>query len=141
MSEYKFRFIANQADSGIVFTSAKDSSNPIAPGNLAGWSSPSFKLTDSTILAELEEDGGHWVGSVHMLPEGVVNMSASYFPLKGAPDNIQFAGPIMMAQSESAIAIVGGGGKFAGAKGQARCVVAMSDKETPIYRYELSFTV
>jgi hypothetical protein len=44
-----------------------------------------------------------------------------------------------MAQRESAVAVVGGGGKFTGARGQARCVVSMSDRDTPIYRYELTF--
>jgi hypothetical protein len=141
MSNITFRFIANQADKGIVFTPAADSSNPMAPGNFAGWSSPSCRLTDSNVLAELAEDGGQWIGSVHMLPEGVVNMTATYFPVRGAVDNIQLAGALMTGQSESAVAVVGGGGKYAGAKGQARCVVAMSDKDTPIYRYEVSFSL
>jgi hypothetical protein len=44
----------------------------------------------------------------------------------------------MSAQSESAIAVVGGGGKYAGARGQARCVVAMSDENAPLYRYHVS---
>jgi len=141
MSEYTFRFLVNQADSGVIFTSAKVSSNPFAPGNQASWSSPSFKLSDATALQELEKDGGHWVGTVHMLPDNIFNMNATYFPIRGEADNIQFAGPIVASQSESAIAIVGGGGKYVGARGQARCVVAMSDKETPLYRYEVSFTV
>ena len=141
MSNITFRFIANQADKGIIFTPAADSSNPMAPGNFAGWSSPSCRLTDSHALADLEEDGGHWVGTVQMLPDGVVNMTATYFPVRGAADNIQLAGPLMMGQSESAIAVVGGGGKYARAQGQARCVFAMSDKDTPIYRYEVSFSV
>jgi len=138
MSEYTFRFLASQAAPTIVFTAA-DEANPMAPGNRAGWSSPSFKLSESNALASLVEDGGHWLGTVHMLPDHIFSMSATYFPVKGAVDNIQLSGPIMSRQPESAIAIVGGGGKFAGARGQARCVVAMSDKDTPIYRYELTF--
>lgn len=141
MSEYNFQFLVNQADNGVIFTPAKVSSNPFAPGNYAGWSSPSYKMSDSDVLADIEQDGGHWIGTVHMLPDNIVNMTATYFPVKGSPDNIQFAGPIMAGQSESAIAIVGGGGKYAGATGQARCVLAMSDKDTPLYRYHLSCRV
>lgn len=139
MSEYTFRFLASQAAEGIIFT-PPNSDNPVAPGNRASWSSASFKLTDSVALSDLVEDGGHWVGTVHMLPDHVVNMTATYFPVRGQVDNIQFAGPIMVSHEESAIAIVGGGGKFSGARGHARCVVAMSDKGTPLYRYELTFS-
>jgi len=141
MSKFTLRFLVSQAAPQIVFTTAADSTNPMAPGNMAGWSSPSFKLTDDNALDTLVEDGGQWVGTVHMLPDRVFNMTATYFPVKGSVDNIQFAGPIMSGHSESAIAIVGGGGKFAAARGQARCVVAMSDQETPIYRYVLEFEV
>jgi hypothetical protein len=140
MSEYTFRFLVSQAADGVVFTAA-DSPNPLAPGNLAGWSSASFRLTDSNSLSDLEPDTGHWIGTVQLLPDAVINMIATYFPVKGSLDNVQLVGPIMMGQDESAIAIVGGGGKFAGARGQARCVATMSDKQTPLYRYELKFTV
>ena len=140
MSEYTFRFIANQAAPGIVFTPAV-AEELVAPGNLAGWSSASFRLTDANELEALEEDGGHWVGAVHMLSDGIFNMTASYFPTRGSADNIQLVGPIMSGQPESAIAIVGGGGQFAGARGQARCVMAMSDQNTPLYRDELKFRV
>jgi hypothetical protein len=140
MSEYTFRFIASQAADGVVFTAAADP-NPMSPGNLAGWSSASFALTDSNRLSDLEPDGGHWVGAVHMLPDSIVNMTATYFPIKGKVDNIQLAGPIMTTQPESAIAVVGGGGKFASARGQARCTLALSDQGTPVYRYELTITV
>jgi hypothetical protein len=139
MSDYKLQFMADQADAGITFTPAKSAENPFAPGNFASWSSPSLRLTDATKRADLEADGGHWVGTVHMLPGGVFNMTATYFPVKGKPDNVQLVGPIMSDLSESAIAIVGGGGIYTGARGQARCVVAMSDNETPIYRYHLTF--
>ena len=140
MTEYNFQFIASQADEGIIFTPA-DAPNPVAPGNRAGWSSPSFKLMDSTRLQDLDADGGHWVGTVSMLPDNIVNMTSSYFPTRGDMDNVQLVGPIMGGQSESAIAIVGGGGKFAGARGEARCVTVMSDKQTPLYRYSLTFLV
>ena len=138
MSKYTFRFLVSQAARGVVYSAAKGA-NPVEPGNYAGWSSPSFKLTDSNALGDLVEDGGNWVGTVHMLPDNVYNMTATYFPEAGSIDNIQIAGPIMMGNSESAIAIVGGGGKFAGARGQARCVAAMSDQNTPIYRYVFEF--
>lgn len=140
MSEHKIRFIANQAAPGLVFTPAADP-DPMAAGNFAGWSSESFKPTDSDRVASLEADGGQWVGTVHMLGDNVVNMTATYFPVKGEPDNIQLAGPLMMARPESAIAIVGGGGRFAGARGVARCAIAMSDVNAPLYRYELQLTV
>jgi hypothetical protein len=139
MSEYKLQFMADQADTGITFTPAKSNENPFAPGNFASWSSPSLRMSDTTKRAELQEDGGHWIGTVHMLPDGVFNMSATYFPVKGQPDNVQFAGPIVSNLPESAIAVVGGGGIYAGARGQARCVVAMSDHDTPIYRYHVTF--
>jgi hypothetical protein len=138
MSEYTFRFLINQADDGVVFA-APEGTDPMKPGNLACWSSPSFKLTDSDALADLAEDGGQWVGTVQFLAKDVVNMVATYFPVKGSVDNLQLAGPIMFDQPESAIAIVGGGGKFAGARGQARCVVGMSDAGAPLYRYHLNF--
>jgi hypothetical protein len=138
MSEYTFRYLISQADDGVVF-SAPEGTDPSKPGNLACWSSPSFRLSDSDALADLAEDGGHWVGTVQFLAKDVVNMIATYFPVKGQPDNIQLAGPILFGQQESAIAIVGGGGKFAGARGEARCVVAMSDQKTPLYRYQLRF--
>jgi hypothetical protein len=138
MSDYNLRFLASQAAPGIIFTAA-DSPNPLAPGNFAGWSHGSFRLGTTDKLDELVEDGGHWVGTVHVLAEDVINMTASYFPVKGSPDNIQLAGPIMMSQGESRIAIVGGGGQFAGARGEATLTVAMSDHGTPLYRYELAF--
>ncbi len=138
MSQYTLRFLASQAAPGIVFTPAVDP-NPMTPGNFAGWSSDSFRSTDEVSLERLEADGGHWVGTVHLLPDGVINMVASYFPVKGSADNIQLSGPIMSQAGESAIAIVGGGGKFAGARGEARCSLRMSDQDTPLYAYELSF--
>jgi hypothetical protein len=130
--------LASQAAPGIVFSSA-DAPNPLAPGNFAGWNSASFEMTDSNVLSELKEDGGEWVGTVHIISDAVINMTATFFPVEGEADNIQFAGPLMTKHSESKIAIVGGAGKYAGAWGQARCVVAMSDQNTPIYRYELRF--
>jgi hypothetical protein len=140
MTTHNFRFIASQAAEGTVFTPAVDP-NPMTPGNLAGWSSVSFKLTDGNRLDALEEDGGHWAGTVHMLPDNILSLHGTYFPVKGSKDNIQLAGQLMLREPESAIAIVGGGGKFAGARGEARCTLGMSDKETPLYRYELEFTL
>jgi len=140
MSEYTFQFVASQAAEGHVFTPA-NADNPMTPGNRAGWATQSFKLTDSDRLEDLESDGGQWVGTVHMLPNNAVSMTSTYFPTAGEVDNVQLAGPIMMGQPESAIAVVGGGGKFAGARGQARCVIVMSDKQTPMYRYDLTFHV
>jgi hypothetical protein len=139
MSQYTFRFMINQADEGVVYAQG-ESENPAAPGNLACWSSPSFKLGDSDAIADLAEDGGHWVGTVQFLAKDVVNMIATYFPVKGAPDNIQLTGPILFEHGESSIAIVGGGGKFAGARGEARCVIGMSDLNVPLYRYTLQFS-
>jgi hypothetical protein len=138
MSTYTFRFQISQADDGVIFTPARDP-NPLTPGNLAGWSSPAFELNDSNDLADLEPDGGHWVGAVHMLPDNLVNMTATYFPVKGAKDSVQVTGVLSMA-SECWLAVTGGTGKFAGARGQAKCVPALSDKHTPIYRYELDLT-
>lgn len=138
MTAHRLQFIASQAADGVVFT-LTDPDNPMAPGNRAGWSSESFALTDSNRLADLQSDGGHWVGTVHMLPDDVVNMTATYFPTRGESDNVQLVGPLMLGQAESAVAIVGGGGKFAGARGQARVVLVMSDQGTPLYRYDLDF--
>jgi hypothetical protein len=77
MSQHTFQFVVNQAHHGIVFTPAADRDNPMAPGNMAGWSSPSYAMTDSNVVDTLEEDGGHWVGTVHMLPDGIFNMTAT----------------------------------------------------------------
>jgi hypothetical protein len=139
MTDYNLRFLASQAAPGIVFTAA-DKPNPLAPGNFAGWSSDSFQLGESNALTDLAEDGGQWVGTVHVVAEDVINMTATYFPVRGSEDNVQLAGPIMLRQGSSAIAIVGGAGRFSGARGTASLTVAMSDKDTPIYRYELNFS-
>jgi hypothetical protein len=140
MKQHTFNFIANQAAPGIVFTPAV-APEPMTPGNFAGWSSASFAPNESNLVEALEPDGGHWVGTVHMLGDGVVNMSATYFPVKGEPDNVQLAGPLMTAAPESAVAIVGGGGRFAGARGEARVRIAFSDVGAPLYRYEMQLTV
>ena len=98
---------------------------------------PALQFTRA--LADLVEDSGRWVGTVHFLAKDVVTMTATYFPVRGEPDNIQLTGPILFGEAESCIAVVGGGGKFTGARGQARCVVGMSDQGSPLYRYQLTF--
>ena len=140
MSHHTLQFTINQAAPGVVF-SPTNTPEPVAAGNRAGWSSESYELSDSNRVADLEPDGGHWVGTVNMLPDDIFNISATYFPSKGSIDNIQIVGPIVARHSESALAIVGGGGKYAGARGQARCVVAFSDAGAPLYRYSLEFDV
>jgi hypothetical protein len=57
-----------------------------------------------------------------------------------AGDSIQFAGPILKTEQVSQVAIVGGTGKFAGCRGEARTTVSMSDNDTPLFEYHITIT-
>ena len=68
-------------------------------------------------------------------------MMATWFPVAGGKDSIQFAGPLLKDQAFSYVAVVGGTGKYAGARGEAKSSGAMSDSNTPIFIYEISISV
>ncbi len=88
MSEYTLRFLASQAADTIVFSGPADAHDPTAAGNFGSWHMPSFRLTDTQRLDELEADGGLWIGNVWALPGNIFNMVASYFPVSDQPDHI-----------------------------------------------------
>ena len=134
MPQHELSFMASQAADSIHFRG-----NPaeFGPGDAAWWSMPSFEVTDDNTLANLKPDGGLWQGMVQILPNGSFNMQANWSPVKGGPDSIQFLGPVQKDQPVSHVAIVGGTGKYAGCRGQARATVAMSDQNTPIFGYSI----
>jgi len=39
---------------------------------------PSFKNNGERQLSAMEKDGGHWRGQVTILPDGALNMTASW---------------------------------------------------------------
>jgi hypothetical protein len=134
MGEYHLTFVASQIHEQITF---RGDPSKFESGDAAWWSMPSFKNTGERTLSALEKDGGHWRGQVHILPDGSLNMLATWYPVAEGPDPIQFAGPIVMGRP-CHVSIVGGTGKYAGARGEAKATMAMSDKDTPLYIYEIS---
>ena len=66
-------------------------------------------------------------------------MTATYTPNENAPDSLQFVGIVRKDQPLSHVALVGGTGKYAGARGQAVSSVAMSDRKTPLFTYEITY--
>ena len=109
----------------------------IRSGESARQERPSFAI----LLRHdaLERDGGHWRGQVIILPDGALNMMATWYPVADGHDSVQFAGPIIKGQT-CYVSIVGGTGRYAGARGEAKATATMSDKDTPLYIYEITLT-
>ena len=138
MAKQNLSFAVSQIEDKITF--AGDPGN-FKAGNAVWWSMPSFKNNGEHKLGAMEKDGGHWRGQVNILPDGAFNMVATWFPVDGGQDSIQVVGPVLKEKEFSHVSIVGGTGKYAGARGEAKSTVAMSDSNTPIFIYELSFSV
>ena len=138
MSEQNLSFAASQVEEKITF---KGDPSKYEAGDAAWWSMPSFKNNGEYKLDAMEKDGGHWRGQVNILPDGAFNMMATWFPVADGQDSIQLAGPLLKEKEATYVAIVGGTGKYAGARGEAKSTVAMSDSNTPIFIYEISIFV
>jgi len=138
MAEQKLSFAVSQIEEKISFRG--DPSN-FETGDAAWWSMPSFKNNGEHRLDAMEKDGGQWRGQINILPDGAFNMMATWFPVVGGRDSIQFAGPLLKQEAADYVAVVGGTGKYAGARGEAKSTLAMSDRDTPIFIYEISITV
>ena len=136
MGEHHLTFVASQIQEQITF---RGDPSKFEPGDAAWWSMPSFKNNGERKLSAMEKDGGHWRGQVNILPDASLNMMATWYPVADGHDSVQFAGPIVMGMT-CHVSIVGGTGKYAGARGEAKATMARSDKDTPLYIYEISLT-
>jgi hypothetical protein len=133
MSTLKFR-VSQIADQIQFRGNPKD----FKGSDAAWWSMPSYQVEDDRALANLKPDGGRWRGTAQVLPDGALNMQATWLPDENAADSVQFAGIVRKDQPVSAVAVVGGTGKFRGARGEAKSTVAMSDQDTPLFTYEIT---
>ena len=131
-------FRVHQAEPQIQFRGNPDA---LTGSDAIWWSMPSFHVGDETTIDSLERNGGRWRGTVQILPDGAFNMMATYTPDEGAPDSLQFLGIVRKDLPVSHVALVGGTGKYAGARGQAKSGVAMSDRGTPLFTYEISYEI
>ena len=133
MQHYEFR--VSQVAEQIQF---RGDPTAFKGGDAAWWSMPSYQLGEERSLDALKPDGGRWHGSAQILPDGSLNMQATWAPDENAPDTLQLVGIVRKDQPVSRVAVVGGTGKFRGASGEAKSTVAMSEQDTPLFTYEIS---
>ena len=137
MTEHNFLFIATKSSPTVVLSHPE--LGDLTPGNRLVWSMRSMRYTEDIELEALQPDGGLWIGSADVLPGDTFHVAATFFPDRESNDGVQVAGPLFLKKSESMLAVTGGFGKFIGARGEARCVITMSDEDTPLYKYRVSF--
>ena len=104
MVEHPLTFVASQIQEQIAF---RGNPSKFEPCDAAWWSMPSFKNNGERKLSAMEKDGGHWRGQVNILPDGTLNMLATWYPVADGHDSVQFAGPIVMGMT-CHVSIVGG---------------------------------
>jgi hypothetical protein len=161
--KYSLSFIGNEAAPGHTDGLALIG-DFTQPGDRLLWSIPSYSkttqsgtiATTGTKLDEVEKDGGSWVGHVTVLPRGILNTVGTYYPNGNSKrDSVQLCGPIDKAELLSAesnpqgidagktcfIPIVGGTGKYAGARGESQVRIVSSDKGTLLFIYDIDIVV
>jgi hypothetical protein len=136
MGEHHLEFVASQAEEQIALRG--DPSN-FQAGDAVWWSMPSFTNNGERQLGAMEKDGGHWRGQVSILPDGALNMIATWYPVADGPDSVQFAGPLSWESPVTCPSSVGLASN-AGARGEAKATVAMSHQHTLLYIYHISLT-